>query len=249
MNGTIQIFHLIGAVGLFVYGMVLMSESIQRLAGARFRRAVGTVTRSPARAYFTGLSLTGLLQSSSVTSVMVVSFVQVGLLRLSEAYFILLGANLGTTLTSWLVVLTISQPSLGELALPLLALALPLLFAKRRRTKTTAEAIIGFSLMFVGLGLIRDGVPPLTEAGLAGFLEPFTGGSMLALLGTVVIGVLGTLAFQSSSAMLALVVTLAAGGRCQRPWGQRSFLGPTSEPHPLPFWLHWSRAVRRGERH
>ena len=121
MNGTLQFFHLIGAVGLFVYGMVLMSESIQRLAGARFRRAVATVTRSPVRAYFTGLSLTGLLQSSSVTSVMVVSFVQVGLLRLSEAYFILLGANLGTTLTSWLVVLTISQPSLGELALPLLA--------------------------------------------------------------------------------------------------------------------------------
>ena len=225
MNGTLQFFHLIGAVGLFVYGMVLMSESIQRLAGARFRRAVATVTRSPVRAYFTGLSLTGLLQSSSVTSVMVVSFVQVGLLRLSEAYFILLGANLGTTLTSWLVVLTISQPSLGELALPLLALALPMLFAKRRRTKTTAEAIIGFSLMFVGLGLIREGVPPLTEAGLASFLEPFAGGSMLALLGTVVIGVLGTLAFQSSSAMLALVVTLAAGGVVSETMGAAVVLG------------------------
>ena len=83
MSGFIQVFHLIGAVGLFIYGMILMSESIQRLAGARFRRTVATVTRNPVRAYFSGLSLTGLLQSSSVTSVMAVSFVQVGLLRLS----------------------------------------------------------------------------------------------------------------------------------------------------------------------
>lgn len=225
MSGFIQVFHLIGAVGLFIYGMILMSESIQRLAGARFRRTVATVTRNPVRAYFSGLSLTGLLQSSSVTSVMAVSFVQVGLLRLSEAYFILLGANLGTTLTSWLVVLTINKPSLGGLALPTLALALPMLFAKRRRTKTTAEAIIGFSLMFVGLGLLREGVPPITEAGLAGFLEPFTGETFFGLLGTVAIGVLGTIAFQSSSAMLALVVTLAAAGVVSEAIGAAVVLG------------------------
>ena len=225
MSGFIQVFHLIGAVGLFIYGMILMSESIQRLAGARFRRTVATVTRNPVRAYFSGLSLTGLLQSSSVTSVMAVSFVQVGLLRLSEAYFILLGANLGTTLTSWLVVLTINKPSLGGVALPTLALALPMLFAKRRRTKTTAEAIIGFSLMFVGLGLLREGVPPITEAGLAGFLEPFTGETFLGLLGTVAIGVLGTIAFQSSSAMLALVVTLAAAGVVSEAIGAAVVLG------------------------
>ena len=85
MNSLLQVFHLVGALGLFIYGMVLMSESIQRLTGNRLRSAVSAVTRNPARAYFSGLSLTGILQSSSVTSLMVVSFVQVGLLRLSEA--------------------------------------------------------------------------------------------------------------------------------------------------------------------
>ena len=99
MNSLLQVFQLVGSLGLFIYGMVLMSESIQRLAGKRLRSAVSAVTRNPVRAYLSGLSLTGLLQSSSVTSLMAVSFVQVGLLRLSEAYFVLLGANLGTTVT------------------------------------------------------------------------------------------------------------------------------------------------------
>ena len=115
----LQVFYLIGALGLFIYGMMLMSESIQRLTGSRLRSAVSTVTRSPVRAYVSGLSVTGLLQSSSVTSLIAVSFVQVGLLRLSEAYFVLLGANLGTTVTGWLIALTISKPSVGSLALPI----------------------------------------------------------------------------------------------------------------------------------
>ena len=183
MNSLIQVFQLVGSLGLFIYGMVLMSESIQRLAGKRLRSAVSTVTRNPARAYMSGLSLTGLLQSSSVTSLMAVSFVQVGLLRLSEAYFVLLGANLGTTVTGWLVALTISKPSIGSFALPILACALPLLFAQRRRTRSAGEAVIGFALMFVGLGLLKDGVPPITEAGLAQFLAQFSGGGIGGALG------------------------------------------------------------------
>ena len=101
---------------------------------------------------------------------MCVSLTQVGLLRLTEAYFVLLGANLGTTVTGWLVALTVDKPSIGGLALPMLAAALPFLFARRRRYKSFAEAVIGFCLMFIGLGLLREGVPPITEAGLAGFL-------------------------------------------------------------------------------
>jgi len=147
-----------------------------------------------------------------VTSLIAVSFVQVGLLRLSEAYFVLLGANLGTTVTGWLVALTISKPSIGSLALPILALALPLLFAQRRRVRSAGEAIIGFSLMFVGLGLLKEGVPPITEAGLTGFLGQFGGAGLLGAIGVVVIGIAGTIALQSSSAMLALIFTLAAGG-------------------------------------
>ena len=171
MTNLVEVLNLIGALALFIYGMVVMSGSIQRLTGSRMRRAVGRVTRKPERAYLAGLTLTGVLQSSSAISVIAVSFAQVGLLRLSEAYFLMLGANVGTTVTAWLVALTISKPSLGGLALPLLAFALPLLFFKRRRTRTLGEAIIGFSLMFVGLGLLKEGVPPITEAGLAGFLD------------------------------------------------------------------------------
>ena len=218
MNSLIQVFQLVGSLGLFIYGMVLMSESIQRLAGKRLRSAVSTVTRNPARAYVSGLSLTGLLQSSSVTSLMAVSFVQVGLLRLSEAYFVLLGANLGTTVTGWLVALTISKPSIGSFALPILACALPLLFAQRRRTRSAGEAVIGFALMFVGLGLLKDGVPPITEAGLAQFLAQFSGGGIGGALGIVAIGIVGTVALQSSSAMMALIITLAAGGVVSE-WG------------------------------
>ncbi len=203
---------MIGALALFIYGMVVMSEAIQRLTGSRLRRAVAAVTRNPSRAYFSGLGLTGLIQSSSVTSVMCVSLTQVGLLRLTEAYFVLLGANLGTTVTGWLVALTVDKPSIGGLALPMLAAALPFLFARRRRYKSFAEAVIGFCLMFIGLGLLREGVPPITEAGLAGFLGRFDDGSMIGALGIVTIGILGTVALQSSSAMLALVFTLAAGG-------------------------------------
>ena len=116
MISLLQVLNLLGALGLFIYGMVVMSESIQRLTGNRMRRAVGRVTRKPERAYLAGLSLTGILQSSSAISVIAVSFVQVGLLRLSEAYFFLLGANVGTTVTGWLVALTLSKPSLGNLA-------------------------------------------------------------------------------------------------------------------------------------
>lgn len=212
MMSAMQAFSLIGALALFIYGMVVMSEAIQRLTGSRLRRAVAAVTRNPSRAYFSGLGLTALIQSSSVTSVMCVSLTQVGLLRLSEAYFVLLGANLGTTVTGWLVALTVDKPSIGGLALPMLAAALPFLFARRRRFKSFAEAVIGFCLMFIGLGLLREGIPPITEAGLAGFLSEFDDGRMMGALGIVAIGILGTVAFQSSSAMLALVFTLAAGG-------------------------------------
>ena len=154
---------------------------------------------------------------------MAVSFVQVGLLRLSEAYFVLLGANLGTTVTGWLVALTISKPSIGSFALPILACALPLLFAQRRRTRSAGEAVIGFALMFVGLGLLKDGVPPITEAGLAQFLAQFSGGGIGGALGIVAIGIVGTVALQSSSAMMALIITLAAGGVVSE-WGGAAML-------------------------
>ncbi|MCH1582005.1 MAG: Na/Pi symporter [Flavobacteriales bacterium] len=212
MTNAIQILNLLGALGLFIYGMVVMSGAIQRLTGSRMRRAVGRVTRRPERAYLAGLTLTGILQSSSAISVIAVSFAQVGLLRLSEAFFLLLGANVGTTVTGWLVALTISKPSLGNLALPMLAAALPFLFLKRRRMRTVGEAIVGFSLMFVGLGLLKDGVPPITEAGLAGFLDIFNGGGVGSVLGAVLIGMVTTAALQSSSAVMALIITLAAGG-------------------------------------
>ena len=212
MNNFLQFLNLLGALGLFIYGMVVMSGSIQRLTGRRMRRAVSRVTRKPERAYLAGLTLTGVLQSSSAISVVVVSFAQVGLLRLSEAYFLMLGANVGTTVTGWLVALTLSKPSLGNLALPLLTLALPLLFFRRRRTRSLGEAVIGVALMFVGLGLLKAGVPPITEAGLAESLAFFNVGGIGSVLGAVGIGLLTTVALQSSSAVLALIITLAAGG-------------------------------------
>ena len=203
MGSFMQILNLLGALGLFVYGMVVMSGSIQRLTGSRMRRAVGRVTRRPERAYLTGLSLTAILQSSSAISVIAVSFTQVGLLRLSEAFFLLLGANVGTTVTGWLVALTLSKPSLSNLALPLLTLALPLLFFRRRRTRSLGEAVIGFCLLFVGLGLLKAGVPPITEAGLAESLNFFGDEGVASLLGAVAVGLIATAALQSSPSSTA----------------------------------------------
>ncbi len=225
MISLIEVLNLLGALALFIYGMVVMSGSIQRLTGSRMRRAVGRVTRKPERAYLAGLTLTGVLQSSSAISVIAVSFAQVGLLRLSEAYFLMLGANVGTTVTAWLVALTISKPSLGGLALPVLAFALPLLFFKRRRTRTLGEAIIGFSLMFVGLGLLKEGVPPITEVGLAGSLDSINIGGVGSILGAVLVGILATIALQSSSAVMALIITLAAGGVVTEFTGAAVILG------------------------
>lgn len=225
MNSLLQVLNLLGALALFIYGMVVMSESIQRLTGSRMRRAVSRVTRRPERAYLAGLTLTGVLQSSSAISVIAVSFAQVGLLRLSEAFFLLLGANVGTTVTGWLVALTLSKPSLGSFALPILTLALPLLFFRRRRTRSVGEAIIGFALMFVGLGLLKAGVPPITEAGLAESLEFINVGGIAAVIGAIVIGMLTTVALQSSSAVMALIITLAAGGVVTEITGAAVVLG------------------------
>jgi phosphate:Na+ symporter len=201
-----------------------MSEGIQRCAGDRMRRIMATMTHNRFAGVGTGLITTGLLQSSSATTVMVVSFVNAGLLTLVESIGIIMGANLGTTLTAWIIA-AVGKFSIAKLALPIIGVGLPLFFIGKERTKSLGESLIGFGLLFFGLGLLKDSVPDVkgllasddvsvverAEAVL-GFIKGLSGYGYFSLLIFLVLGVLLTLIVQSSSAAMAITVTLAMAG-------------------------------------
>lgn len=144
-----EIIKLIGALGLFIYGMMVMSDGIQKLAGNRMRSILGSITSNRFKGIFTGFLTTTLIQSSSATTVMIVSFVNAGLLNLRQAIGVIMGANIGTTMTAWLLVLFgFSKFSLGNYVFPILAVGVPLLFVKRGNFKNFGEFLVGFGLLF-----------------------------------------------------------------------------------------------------
>ncbi len=146
--GIFDVLKLIGSLGVFLYGMKLMSESLQKLAGNKMRQILTAMTSNRVTGVLTGLFITALIQSSSATTVMVVSFVNAGLLDLVGSIGVILGANVGTTITSWLVaVLGLGKFSMSDLALPIIGCSLPLLFSQKRSRKTWGEMFVGFGLL------------------------------------------------------------------------------------------------------
>lgn len=209
MKILFEILTITGALGLFIFGMKVMSDGIQRAAGASMRSILEAMTRSQWRAVSSGFLTTAALQTSSAVTVMVVSFVNAGLLRLREAIGVIMGANIGTTVTAWLIALALGNVSISDYTLIIITFALPFLFFKRERWKSTAEAVIGFAILFIGLKFLQDAVPNLkANLDLIEFLKSYTDQGFLTIIFFMLAGVVITLIVQSSSAAIALTLTL-----------------------------------------
>jgi phosphate:Na+ symporter len=205
----LNLLELLGALGFFIYGMKVMSEGIQRTAGSKLRDILRGMTKNHYLGIFTGFIITCLVQSSSATTVMVVSFANAGLLSLVEAIGVIMGANIGTTITAWLIAFFGFKVKISTIALPIIAFGLPMLFSNRSIFRNTAEVMIGFALLFLGLEAIKETVPDLnSNPELLEFLSSFTDYGILSTLFFVFTGTLITVIVQSSSAAMALTLTL-----------------------------------------
>ncbi|MDF1824025.1 MAG: Na/Pi cotransporter family protein [Verrucomicrobiales bacterium] len=224
MDTLVFVLKILGSLGVFLYGMKVMSEGMQRTAGERMRRILATMTGNRFTGVVTGVATTGLIQSSSATTVMVVSFVSAGLLTLTESIGVIMGANLGTTLTAWIIAL-VGKFSLADLALPIIGVGLPLFFAGRNKWRSVGEILIGFGLIFYGLSLLKDTVPDLRSMlastdmetkdqaeSIRKFILQVSGKGYFSVLIFLTLGVFLTIFVQSSSAAMAITVTITLQG-------------------------------------
>ena len=194
----LQIFTLLGALGMFLYGMNMMSSGLQKAAGSRLRNFLSAMTSNPFKGVLTGLGITSVIQSSSATTVMVVSFVNAGLLTLDQAISVIMGANIGTTVTAWLVAW-----------LGFMALGFILSISKKDQRRNISELIIGFSLLFLGLSLMKNSVPDLnSNPEVLSFIQGWQGHGFGSVLIFLVFGTILTLVLQSSSATMALTLIM-----------------------------------------
>lgn len=204
---------LLGFVGIFLYGMTLMSDGLQKAAGNGLRNILGAMTRNRFTGALTGFSITALIQSSSASTVMVVSFVSAGLMTLAQSVAVIMGANVGTTATAWIITLFGFKVDIGMYAYPIIALCIPLLFSSHSRRKSIGEIILGFSLLFIGLDGIEANVPDLKASPeIFGFLTQYANMGYISALLFVFIGIIITMIIQSSSAAIAIVLIMCTKG-------------------------------------
>ena len=205
----LQLFTLLGALGMFLYGMNLMSSGLQKAAGDRLRNFLSAMTSNPFKGVLTGLGITSVIQSSSATTVMVVSFVNAGLLTLAQAISVIMGANIGTTVTAWLVSWLGFKADISILAVPLMALGFVLSLSKKDMRRNISELIVGFSLLFLGLSLMKNSVPDLQQTPeVLSFIQGWQDYGFGSVLIFLVFGTLLTLVLQSSSATMALTLIM-----------------------------------------
>ena len=202
---------LIGGVGLFLYGMKVMSEGLQKIAGDRMRSVLSAMTRNRFMGVLTGIVITVLMQSSSASTVMVVSFVNAGLMSLAQSVGVIFGANVGTTFTSWIIAVLGVKVDISAFVMPIVAISIPLMFSSKSRYKSLSEFMIGFALLFMGLGLINDNVPELSPEQLE-FLAGYSSMGFLSVLLFVFVGTAITMVIQSSAATFAIVMVMAVKG-------------------------------------
>ena len=211
--GLMKLLILIGSLGLFIFGMKIMSDGMQRTAGEKLRSMLGSITSNRFKGVITGFSSTAIVQSSSVTTVMTVSLVNAGLLNLRQSAGVMMGANIGTTITAWLVLMLGFKVSISSYALVLIAVGAPLLFMSFRKSKDLANAIIGFAILFIGLQFLKDAVPDLDkDSALVQFFINYKDTPILSNLMFVGLGALVTIIIQSSSAAMALTLTMVSKG-------------------------------------
>ncbi len=214
MNYTfLDFLGLLGSVGLFLYGMKVMSEGLQKAAGDRLRNILGAMTRNRFAGLITGFFITALIQSSSASIVMVVSFVNAGLMTLQQSMAVIFGANVGTTFTAWIISLFGFKVDISAFAIPLMAVAVPLLFSSKSRTKSIGEFIIGFALLFLGLNMISNYVPDLqNNPEMFAFLSHYASLGFRSILIFVAVGCVVTMVIQSSAATFAICLIMFSKG-------------------------------------
>jgi len=211
--GIYEIFMLVGSLGFFIYGMKVMSDGIQKVAGSKMRSILSKMTSNRFLGITTGFLITALLQSSSATTVMIVSFVNAGLLSLIESIGVIMGANVGTTITAWLISLLGFKVKISALALPIIAVGMPMMFSSKRKIKAWAEVLIGFALLFMGLDELKSAVPDLKEnSEFLAFLAEYANMGIFSTLLFIGVGTILTLIVQSSSAALAITLIMCNMG-------------------------------------
>ena len=211
--GILQIFTLLGALGMFLYGMNLMSSGLQKAAGDKLRSFLSAMTSNPAKGVLTGLGVTTVIQSSSATTVMVVSFVNAGLLTLAQAISVIMGANIGTTVTAWMVAFLGFKADISLLAVPLMLFGFLFSNSKKNQRQNIGELIVGFSLLFLGLSFMKNSVPDLRETPqVLEFVTTWASHGFGSVLLFLAFGTFLTLVLQSSSATMAITLIMLSMG-------------------------------------
>jgi phosphate:Na+ symporter len=211
--GFTDILQLLGALGLFLFGMMVMSDALMSLAGDKMRKILATMTSNKYLGIFTGFFITSIIQSSSATTLMVVSFSNASLLTLTESISVIMGANIGTTITAWLITILGFKVSMSAIALPLVGLGFAFTFTKKKTLNHWGMFIIGFAVLFIGLQFLKDAVPDIKQnPQILEFLTQYTDLGYLSILIFLCIGTLLTVIIQSSSATMALTLIMTAQG-------------------------------------
>ncbi len=221
-----DLLKLFGSLALFLYGMKIMSEGLQKFAGDRLRRILTAMTTNRVTGVLTGMLITALVQSSSATTVMVVSFVNAGLLTLSQSIGVIMGANIGTTVTAWIISALGFKVDIAAFALPLLAFGIPLLFSQKSNRKSIGEFIFGFSFLFMGLSMLQANAPDLQKnPDMLAFVQNYTDMGVLSILLFVFIGTILTMIVQASAATMAITLIMCANGWISFELGAALVLG------------------------
>ena len=218
--------NILGSLGVFLFGMKVMSEGIQKTAGSRLRNILAYMTQNRFAGVLTGFITTCLVQSSSATTVMMISFVNAGLLTLTQSIGIIMGANIGTTLTGWLIAILGFKLDITTIALPAVGIGLPFIFSKVTKRKNIGEIFVGFGLLFLGLEWLKKSVPNIKDnPEILQFLSNYTDLGIISLLIFVTVGVLLTIIVQSSSAAMTITITMAYSGWIDFPTACALILG------------------------
>lgn len=213
MKTIVIFFQIVGSLGLFLFGIKLLSEGLQKSAGDKMKAILKLMTKNRFISIMTGLLITIIIQSSSATTVMVVSFVNAGLMGLTQAIGVILGANIGTTFTGWLVALLGFKVDITSLALVSIAFAAPMMFSKKNRTRDAADVLLGFGVLFLGLNFMSHSIPDITgNIEVLEFLATFNSDTLWMNMLCILLGTLVTIVVQSSSAAMAMVLTMAYNG-------------------------------------
>ena len=213
MSILFQILQVLGSLGLFLYGMTLLSESLQKVAGDKMRSILAAMTSNSFKRVLTGLFITAIIQSSSATTVMVVSLVNAGLLSLTQSIGVIMGANIGTTVTAWIISLLGFKADISVLSIPLIGVGFAFMMSKSKKRKSIGELIIGFALLFLGLSFLKNSVPDLKSTPeVLEFIKEWTSFGFFSVLIFVAFGTLLTIVLQSSSATMALTLVMSSYG-------------------------------------